>query len=437
VVGHVILPGGESALGMQVELYKRQVQEGRARWDAVGSTTVRSDGEFRFADLASGTYKVFTQELLDRDPVTSDPRAQLFGYPPVYYPAGADFSGGAEIRLKAGETFQTSLSPSRREYYPVTMGVANSAAGVQPDVQVWRQGNEGPGYSLGYDFRRGTIVGSLPNGTYSVHVVSSGSTPMEGVTNITVGGAPVSGMVVTLQPSGSIAVNVTEEFQHAREKSSMQVTLGSGPTFTVSAHRPNYLQVALVPAGEFGFRQSFSLRPPTGPEDEALVVDNVMPGSYRVQVDSGVGYVAEVTSGGTDLLKLPLVVGFGAAPPPIEVIVRDDGGTVEGTVVRSGNDVGAVAAGGAAAAQQPGAVYFFPVNENGRLKQTPFFADGHFQMAQLRPGSYRMLAFEHPQNELEYANEEMMSKYGSWTQVVNVAAGQTEQLRLTMITGVE
>jgi len=31
----------------------------------------------------------------------------------------------------------------------------------------------------------------------------------------------------------------------------------------------------------------------------------------------------------------------------------------------------------------------------------------------------------------------MMSKYGSWTQVVNVAAGQTEQLRLTMITGVE
>jgi hypothetical protein len=309
--------------------------------------------------------------------------------------------------------------------------------GVQPDVQVWRQGNEGPGYSLGYDFRRGTIVGSLPNGTYSVHVVSSGSTPMEGVTNITVGGAPVSGTVVTLQSSGSIAVNVTEEFQHAREKSSMQVTLGNGPTFTASGHRPNYLQVSLVPVEEFGFRRGFSLSPPTGPEDDALVMENVMPGSYRVQADSGVGYVAEVTSGGTDLLKLPLVVGFGAAPPPIEVIVRDDGGTVEGTVVRSGNGEGAVAVGGTAAAQQSGAVYFFPVNEDGRLKQAPFFADGHFQMTQLRPGSYRVLAFEHPQNELEYANEEMMSKYGSWTQVVNVAAGQTEQLRLTMITGVE
>jgi hypothetical protein len=163
VLGHVILPGGESAAGMPVELYKRQVREGRAHWDAVGSVAARSDGEFRFAELSSGAYKVFTRELLDRDPVTSNPRAQLFGYPPVYYPAAADFAAGAVIRLAPGETFQTSLSPSRRDYYPVTLGIANGGAGVQPEVQVWRQGHEGPGYSLAYDFRRGNIVGLLPN----------------------------------------------------------------------------------------------------------------------------------------------------------------------------------------------------------------------------------------------------------------------------------
>jgi hypothetical protein len=436
VVGHVILPGGESAAGMQVELYKRQVREGRARWDQVASAAARSDGEFRFAELSSGSYKVFTREFMDRDPVTSDPRTQLFGYPPVYYPAASDFAAGAIIRLAAGETFQASLSPSRREYYPVTLGIANGVAGVQPEVQVWRQGHEGPGYSLGYDFRRGTIVGLLPNGTYTVKVVSAANNSLAGVTNVSVSGAPVSGAMVALVPSNSIAVSVVEEFQHAQAPSSMPVTLGSGPSFAASTRRPNYLQMTLIPTEEFDFRQNFSLRPPTGPEDDSLEFENVMPGSYRVHVDSGYGYVSSVNCGGTDLLRLPLVVGVGASTPPIEVTVRDDGGAVEGSIIGVANG-GTRGGGGPVAVQAPGAIYFVPMNDSGQLKQSWFYADGHFQMPQLPPGSYRVLAFEHPQAEMEYASEEWMSKYDSRAQVISVAAGQTQQLRLPMISGNE
>ena len=50
---------------------------------------------------------------------------------------------------------------------------------------------------------------------------------------------------------------------------------------------------------------------------------------------------------------------------------------------------------------------------------------------------YRVLAFEHPQTEMEYANEEWMSKYDSRAQVISVVAGETQQLGLPMISGNE
>jgi len=57
-----------------------------ARIGSAGGTPARANGDFRFANLRKGDYKVFTNELLDRDLMTFDPRGQLYGYPPVYYP---------------------------------------------------------------------------------------------------------------------------------------------------------------------------------------------------------------------------------------------------------------------------------------------------------------------------------------------------------------
>jgi hypothetical protein len=56
---------------------------------------------------------------------------------------------------------------------------------------------------------------------------------------------------------------------------------------------------------------------------------------------------------------------------------------------------------------------------------------------QLPPGTYRVLAFEKQQPELEFANEELMSRYNSKAQVISVVPGQSENLRLSVITGNE
>ncbi len=434
VVGQVILPGSDGSDRIQVELYRRQVRDGREHWDPAGTVMSRSDGEFRFAELSAGSYKLLTHELLDRDPLTFNPRGQLFGYPPVYYPAAPDFATAAVIRLSPGETFLAKVSPAKREYYPVKLGMKNAPAGLQAGIQVWPQGRAGPGYSLGYNVEEELIEGMLPDGPYTVQVTTYGPNAMAGMLNFTVSGAAFAGPGVTLLPNGSITVSVKEEFQHTETVTQGTMTFGGLRPSPESGRRPNYLQVTLVSAEEFGFAPGASLRPPTGPEDDSLVIENVQPGRYRVHVNTSIGFVSSITSGGTDLQRQPLVVGLGGSTPPIEITVRDDGARVEGTIEgTTTTDVGR--AGFNSPGQSPGNVYFVPIADSGgQFSMAWVFPDGKFQLQQLPPGAYRVLAFDRQQPDLEYASDEVMSQYDAKAQVIRVVSGQKEHLRLPLIT---
>src|SRR5467141_2310614 len=437
IVGHVILPGSDGSDKIQVELYRRQVREGREHWDPAGTAMSRSDGEFRFAELSAGPYKLLTHELLDRDPLTFNPRGQLFGYPPVYYPAAPDFATAAVIQLSPGETFDANVSPAKREYYPVKLGVTNAPAGLPVGIQIWPQGRAGPGYSLGYNAGEGLIQGSLPDGTYTVQVTTYGPNAMAGMLNITVRGAALSGPAVTLLPNSSITVSVKEEFQRTDTVPQGTTIFGGLRPVPENGRRPNYLQVTLVPAEEFGFAPGASLRPPTGPEDESLVIENVQPGRYRVHVNTSIGFVSSINSGGTDLQRQPLVVGLGGATPPIEITVRDDGAQVEGTIEGT-TSTEVRRAGFNSPAQLLGNVYFVPMADSGgQFSETWVSPDGKFQFQQLPPGGYRVLAFDRQQPDLEYASDEVMGQYDSKTKVIRVVSGQKEHLRLPLITASE
>lgn len=432
IVGDVNLPGSDGSDKIQVELYRRQVREGREHWDPVGTVMSRSGGEFRFAELSGGSYKLLTHELLDRDPLTLTPRGQLFGYPPVYYPAASDFATAAVIRLSPGETLQASVSPAKREYYGVKLGVANAPAGPQAGIQVWPRGHAGPGYSLGYNVGDELIEGFLPDGTYTVQITTRGPNAMTGMLNITVNGAALSGPAVTLLPNSSITVSVKEEFQHI-ETVPQRMTIGDVRPASESGRRPNYLQVTLLPAEEFGFAPGASLRPPTGPEDDSLVIENVQPGRYFVRVYTSVGFVSSIISGGTDLQRQPLVVGPGGSPPLLEITVRDDGAQVEGTIEGT-TSTEARRAGFNSVAQAPGNVYFVPMADSGGQFSVAWVSpDGKFQLQQLPPGVYRVLAFDRQLPDLEYASDEVMGQYDSKAKVIRVVSGQKEHLRLPLI----
>ena len=450
IVGHVNVPGADGSDNIQVSLYRRQIQDGRARWQPAGSVTARSDGEFRFAELQAGSYKLFTNEIPDSDPLASSPRrrrlgraifsspsGQSFGYPPVYYPAASDFGAAGIVTLSPGETFQANLSPERREYYAVKLPVANTTGGG--NVEVWPAGHAGPGYSLSFNPQDGAIEGMLPNGSYIVRFSTYGQDGLNdmGFSNITVSGAPVSGPAVTVLPNTTIAVEVREEFQNQTQAPVRAELPMHAPddadAVQQNARHPNYLQVFLEPDEELDSAPRAWLRPPQSPDDDSLIITNVFPGRYHVRVTSGMGFVSSMVCGGTDLLRQPLVVGQGATVPPIEITVRDDGAQVDGTVIASSNTPSATLA-----QRLPGIVYFIPVSTGGgTFTQTWFSQEGAFTVQQLPPGEYRVLAFDRQQPEFEYEREEALSRYDSKSQLIHVAPGDKQHLRLSLITAAE
>ena len=435
IIGHILLPESDGSNRIQVELFRRQVREGREHWDSLGTAMSRSDGEFRFAELRAGSYKLVTHELLDRDPLTFDPRGQLFGYPPAYYPTATDFTTASVIRLSAGSTIEANVLPARKEYYAVKVPVGGASPGLRIGIQVWLQGHEGPGYSLGYNAGEQLIQGLLPDGTYVVRATAYGPHAMTGMSTLTVKGAAVEGPALMMLPNSSILVSVREEFQH-RETATQGPVVANGIR-NASGHgrRPSYLQVSLLPIEEFGFAPGASLRQPKDPDDDSpLVIEDVQPGRYRVLVSTAIGFVSSITSNGTDLQHQPLVVALGGAAPPIEITVRDDGAEVEGTIVGASTR-DAAGAGFQSQGQSQGNVYFLPMTGSGGQFRMAWVSPGAtFQLQQLPPGVYRVLALDRQQPDLEYASEETLSKYESKAQVIRVVAGQKEHLQLALIT---
>jgi hypothetical protein len=429
IVGHVTVTDSDSAQRVQVEIYRRQIQDGRARWTSAGRLTTWSDGQFRFSELYPGTYKLFTHELMDRDPLTSNPRGPLYGYPPVYFPGANNFAVGSAIQLRAGVTFNADLSPSRRKYYPVDIAVANVAEGEPVGVDVSAGGREGPGYSLGYNPRVQKIQGWLPDGTYTVKVSTYGPASEPGSAEISVQGAAATGYTMTLIPGASIRVNVAEEFT-STEGSGAQEGSAGGPA--------RYVQVSLEPADEFEQRGHFggvSSRQPGAAENELLTLEHVKPGRYWVRVNSGRGFAASIKCGDTDLLHHPLLVPPGGLRDPIELALRDDGAQVDGLIVES---VPTIPGTQPSPAAPTAYIYLIPSPDStGQFKEVGASPDGRFSLQQIPPGDYQVLAFDREQTELEYRNEGAMRKYESLGQDVRLVPGQDAHLQLHLITGSE
>jgi len=189
----------------------------------------------------------------------------------------------------------------------------------------------------------------------------------------------------------------------------------------------------LLPAGELGFEGIESPGPPKSSNDDSLVIENVQPGRYRVQATSAVGFVSSITSEGKDLRRQVLEVNLGGAMTQIEITIRDDGAEVEGTVEVATNN--GPQGRGVSSPGQPVGVYFVPEKDGtGQFRVAWVSLGGQFQLQQLPPGDYRVLAFDRVREDLEYASEDVLRQYYFGSQIIHVVAGQKEHLQLRPIT---
>ena len=415
--GRVLSNSGELAVGMNVQLFKREVQDGLRRWVPSQTTSTNSSGEYRFAELTPGEYKVMTQELLDSDPENLAPGSQLYGFPPASFPGVPDFASGTTITLTAGQRLQADIPLSRQPYYRVSLPVLNAESTPGLSVNVLAQAHPGPGYSLGYNPGSHRIEGLLPNGTFSIDVQSYAPAPASGNATFTISGREVTSPTVVLTPGGVIPINVHEEFTSEWES---HATWSIGQR-TFEVHGPRtYLHMWLEPIDDFSRFGRPSLRPPVSRPDEPLVIENVLPGVYRVRFNVSRGYVQSISSNGVDLLHQPLVVVSGSRAQ-IDITMRDDTAQIFGTISGLSNQV-------------PAYVYCVPLpDSNGMFQQITVMPDGSFQSVPMAPGTYRVLAFAHLKANLLYRDPVAMRPYDTQGQVVNLVPGQNERLQLQLI----
>ena len=432
IKGRVITSDADPTPGIAVQLYAQQVQDGMPRWIQRGGTRANSNGEFRFAELLPGAYKLMTDESMDNDPATTIPGGQQFGFPPVYYPGVPDFATAGTIQLTAGQTVQVDLPLTRQPYYPVRIPVTNAQLNGGMNITVSMQGHRGPGYSLGYNAQDQRIEGLLPNGNYLVEAATNGQNSISGSAHLAVAGAPAEGSSLTLIPTSSISVHVTEQFNATNsEENAASFTRVGGKAFSVHGPRA-YLQINAEPADDFEHQGAW-LRPPTGPSDEAIVLDNLRPGRYWLRLHSSRGYVAAATLGGVDVLHQPLTVSPGSSTP-IEITVRDDMAELEGKVA----GISPPTIGSSTMSQRQAWVYCVPLSDSsGQFQQIWVSPDGTINTSQMAPGAYRVMAFADQQPNLPFRDPEAMRAYESKGQVVHLSAGQKTSVQLQLIPGGE
>jgi hypothetical protein len=412
IIGHVEVPGTEGEVHIACELYRRTMTEGREDWQPAGTFTSWSDGEFRFSKLAAGSYKVITHEEMDRDARVGAPGALLFGYPPVYYPNTTDFSTAAPVTVRAGETAQINLTVARRQYFPVHISVGNAPAGRPMNLSVYPMGHRSPGWSLGYNPMDQAIEGMLPNGSYTLEADAVGES--SGIANLVVNGRPASA-TLQLIPNTSITVNIHQEFKAAQANPGTAlgaiVITGSGDREPVQAH------VSLMPLEPLRRLGHALARPVPGSQGRIMTFPSVRPGSYRVQVLAEGGYGAAIESGGIDLLRQPLVVGFGGGNAPIEITLRDDGAQVPGTVQDETDSAQTQA--------NPSFRYIFllPAEASAGQMQQIAIPNNNFVFTQVPPGDYLAIAFDQMMQDLPYGNEEALRPLVSKGRMIHVEAG--------------
>ena len=430
IVGRVNVPGTEGEVRIECELYRRRMEEGKETWQPAGTFTTWANGEFRFSGLEAGTYRLITHEQMDRDSMVARPGAELFGYPPIYYPNTTDFSLASAIAVKAGETAQANLTVVRHAYYPVRIPVGNApTAGGGINVMVHPMGHWGPGWSLGFNPSEQMIEGMLPDGNYTVGLDTFGENGSTGSGNFVVSGGPFEGAPVRLVGNASVTINVREEFQHNTGGDESPVGVSHGRQFNTMV-----MLRSVAPEESGGSGQGAQAQPVEGSDNRMLVVPNLRPGRYRVAVYTGNAYVAAMESGGVDLLRKSLVVGMGGAVPPVEITLRDDGAEVSGTVEE------ATGANGNPGEKTPQLrmVYLVPIGREGWPQPQIVQAfNGTFRMPNVPPGEYLALAYEDSPQDLPIGDEEFAKRMEGLGQRIHVEAGEKVSVRLKVIAGSE
>jgi hypothetical protein len=441
--GHIELSTGDPADGISVLLLKNVVRFGRAVWAQVTSTRTNGEGAYRFGGLPDGIYSVYTEPTLESEPAVSVVAAgsaanvTRSGYASVFYPDARELAGATRIRLSGGSQAEANFSLTLEPFYPVT-AVDPAQTNTAGTIKGSQAGNylatvmDASGHLLSYpaqfDEATHSLQANLPDGTYVLVVRRFGfpddsavslSRPIHrvgalaGSVEFTVAGHPVTGLRFPLGPPPSGVVHL--RLIHNTDN----------PTAISTSDASNLVNLSLDPAGSVPLNTGESVwSMDNGPD---AITFTAQPGSYWLTAYvQRKGLCAGAFSAGSfNLAREPIALSLTAGPPPMELVVRDDCGTLSLNLP--------AALSGFAPGEEPYyTVYVVPdfdaVQSIPPMTMHPS-SGPTLNLDGLTPGSYHVYVFDSPVH-LEYRNPTVLAALSNPGQQVTVAAGATASLTL-------
>jgi hypothetical protein len=418
ISGRVLDEDGEPLQGAGIDVLKLSYATGRRNLVPVTGVSVNDRGEYRAYHLPPGRYFLLATQRgeplvrpIGKGTLIAD--AQEF-YAPMYYPGVIDIAGAARLSLGEGQDLQDiDFRLQRVRVFTLRGHISSSVENFsESQLQVFLAPREG---TMASPINRVPAAIDRAAGRFEFHRVAPGSyvliasqlwkghtltgrLPVEVVNSdhqdeLTVSLIPPFELTGTIQVEGAGAGSM----QGARIQLTESEGLAGGAPLVARAAPNGVFQLTGVNAGFWD-----------------LTIAPIPPGAWVKTVEwNGRPVQAESID-----LTAPI-------PGILRIVLAPNGARLSGTVTRDGRGC-------------PGTVVLVPSPElrsfPGMYRTATASAEGSFEIAGIRPGTYKIIAFD----EIEppaWLDPEFLSGVESSAEEITLAEGDDAKRLLTAVSG--
>jgi len=408
IAGRVLDEDGDPMSKVEVTVLRRKIAAGHSSFEPNGQAETNDLGEYRIGGLMAGKYYVVAtpmpsfQSLVPAQKSPEDPAAATpapdMAYITTYYPNTPDRTQAAAIELHAGDDMPVDFSLTRTHTVLIRGTFAGLAAGEKAMVMLRGEDSHGM-FTAAEVGKDGTFeVPHLAPGSYSlIATTETGSSRQVAHRKVEVADTDMDGLRLVPLPCAIVRgrvhvsgkgpkIDLSLLFVHL-QKSNGEDDVSDALTFTADGSMASPGTARVKADGSFELK-------------------NVLPGTYSVEVTGDAkamndSFVESVTAGTKDVTESGLSVGGGTIA--IDVADSLESGALEGSVTNDKNEPVANAV-----------VVAVPESrfrkQGNRYQRVTTDQAGRFSMRGLRPGEYKLFAWE-VMEEDEFFDPEYLKSY--------------------------
>ena len=398
ITGRILDEDGDPIRQIQVQTMVYRYTAAGRQLSPRGSATSNDLGEYRIYDVPPGHYYLKASSFESMGGGSSGE-----SYGTSYYPGTPDTATAAAIEVGAGQTLEginLTLHPTR--VASIRGRVMNPGNNLLVGLMKFSEGGSST-TNMGVDDRDGKFELQASPGSYFLTAASTvGGQHYSASLPIQVGAADLEGIELHLLPPIEIAGQIRIEGKTSAKLSRLNIALESGGRRTQS-------MASLGPK-----------------EDGSFVLQGLEPSVYQVSAEAPEDlYLKAVRWGDRDVMQAGLDLTQGAAESRLVVVMSANGGQIDGVVE---DDQSAPAVEATVTLVPSGAA---PSRSLFKFASTS--PRGHFSMAGIAPGSYKLFAWEDADPNQVMYDPDFLKPFDSQAQSIEISEGSRKSVQLKLI----